>query len=278
MHTFQQVMAEARSHFDRKDYRQASDHYLRALNLPVNDEDRAVVWSELSVTFYRMNAWERAIEAAENVLSYNPEYAAREDLYRIMGFSCQSLGKDEEAQIFLEKSVQIDAHSEKQVLAVYELAKLCFKKQAYPEARKWFDHIEARLYKDYREYWQSLLFFQGFIHYYTNDLEAGKEAFSRILNHTRDARRIASAMFGLAFIAFAEKDYLKTINLSESVMVNDPDFFDKETLGFLTAASFYNLGRTDVFDTYYEQLIMTYPAGRYVKELKAMKERGTPEL
>ena len=65
----------------------------------------------------------------------------------------------------------------------------------------------------------------------------------------------------------------KTINLCEATAKLDENFFDKETLGFLTAVSFHRLGRNDVFEKYYQQMIKTYPQGRYRKELDDIKAK-----
>ena len=48
-----------------------------------------------------------------------------------------------------------------------------------------------------------------------------------------------------------------------------------ETVGFLTAASFYYLGRKDVFEKYYKQLKKNFPNGRYAAELTLLKENIT---
>jgi len=277
MESFEITMVQARTAFDQGNYKEASLHYLDAIKKVTSDADRAVVWSELSVNFYRMNAFEQAFEAAQNTLNYDPDYKAREDIYRIMGFSSHALGNLEAARKYLEKSIQIDAHSEKQQLAVFELAKLYFRVRDYTGALKLFEVIELPLRSNNREYWLSLLFFKGFIHYYRNEQEESRKAFDELLKHAQDSKRKATGLFGTAFLSFSEKDYLKTINLCEAVVSHDTDFFDKETLGFLTAASFYNLGRTDVFEKYYEQLMQTYPNGRYVEELKMLKEKGKPQ-
>jgi tetratricopeptide (TPR) repeat protein len=277
MEAFNEKMAQARNEFDQGKFEEASLSYLNAIKLVENDVDRAIVWSELSVNFYQMSAFEQAFEAAQNTLKYDAQYKAREDLYRIMGFSKHALGDLASAQTYLEKSIQIDAHSEKQHLAMFELGKLYFRQQNYDKARKLFDLIEAPLHSKHREYWLSLLFYKGFIHYYRNELTESRQSFDTLLQNTQDNTRKASGLFGQAFLTFSDKDYLKTINLCETVIVHDPDFFDKETLGFLTAASFYNLGRTDVFEKYYEQLIQRYPDGRYVDELKMLKEKGKPQ-
>ena len=51
-------------------------------------------------------------------------------------------------------------------------------------------------------------------------------------------------------------------------MILDEQFFDRESLGFLTAASYFYLGRKDIFAEYYDQMIKSYPQGRYRQELE----------
>jgi len=276
MDSFSSLITAAREQFDQNKFEESAQSYLQALKHVETDKDRAIIWAELSINFYKMNAFQQAFDAAQNTLSYDPEYQVREDIYRIMGFAKQAIGDMNAAQSYLEKSIQIDAHSEKQHFAIFELAKIHFRKQAYPEADKLFNTIEESFKQDNKEYWLSLLFFKGFILYYENNLGESRKVFDNMLEQTEDSKRKASGMFGLAFICFAEKDYLKTINLCESILAGDPDFFDKETLGFLTAASFYNLGRKDVFQKYYDQLMKHFPNGRYHEELESFKKHIEP--
>ena len=276
MDSFTSLIATARKQFDQNEFEESAQSYIHALKQVETDQDRAIIWAELSVNFYKMNAFDQAFDAAKNTLNYDPEYKAREELYRIMGFAKQASGDMESAQLFLEKSVQIDSHSENQHFAVFELAKIYFRKQAYSEAGKLLNLVENSFKENNKDYWLSLLFFKGFIFYYQNEYADSRKIFELLLENTKDNRRMAYGMFGLAFVSFAEKDFLKTINLCESILSGDPDFFDKETLGFLTAASFYNLGRKDVFEKYYDQLMKHFPNGRYHDELQSFKKHIEP--
>lgn len=260
----------AREYFDGENYSDALKTYLKALQSAREDSDRAVVWAELSWTFYQMDEYERTIEAIENTLKYDSHYAAREDLYRLQGYCYLGLMKDDLAMDYLKKSLQIDSHSEKQKIAKYELAKLYFKQKEYTPAKDLFDEIEDYFFENKNDYWFSILFFKGFILYYTKQNDESKSTFEKLLKNAADDPLKAAALFGLAFIAFDKKDYLTTINLCETITEKDPDFFDMETVGFLTASSFHYLGRNDVFEKYYTQLIMKYPKGRYRNELESL--------
>jgi tetratricopeptide (TPR) repeat protein len=187
-----------------------------------------------------------------------------------MGFCCLAENNEAEALNNLEKSIEIDQISEKQQIAKYELIKLHFKIQNYDKASELIKDTEPYFYQNNQEYWLSVLFYKGFIYYYQGSLKKSEEVFEELLENAKDDKRKASALFGLAFITFSAKDYLKTINLCEAISSNDPQFFDMETLGFLSAASFFYLGRKDVFQDYYAQLTKKFPNGRYSKELEEM--------
>ncbi len=269
----QKALETARKYLRNENFKQAKEAYLQALKLAESDDERAVIWAELSWTFYHLKSYQSSIEAAENSLELNPDYEPKEDLYRVIGFAYIGLGQDDKAIEFLRKSLTIDRQSLKQQYALFELAKLHFKRQEYDEAQKLIDETEAFFYQNNKDYWLSLLYMKGFIQYYRKEIDEAEKTFEEMLENASDKTRQAMALFGLAFVAFERKDYLKTINLCESVARLNENFYDKETLGFLTAASFHYLGRNDVFEKYYQQMIKSYPNGRYRRELEEIKAK-----
>lgn len=271
MNPFETHLAEARKQLQNENLAEAISQYRKALNTCDNEQKKGTIWAEIAWTYFRMNEFERTIEAVGNVFHFHPRYEAPEDLYRTLGLAHVALGQDEPALENLQKSLAIDRQSAKQQMAIYELAKIYFKRQSYEKAFQLFREIEAYFYQNQQEYWLSVLFFKGFIHYYNHQYMESEAIFEELLENAKDGVRKATALFGLAFVAFAKKDYLTTINLCESLMKHDPDFFDAETVGFLTAASFYYLGRHDVFEMYYYQIKKNFPAGRYDHELTQLK-------
>jgi len=172
----------------------------------------------------------------------------------------------------LEKSLKIDSSSQKQQMAVFELLKIHFRLQNYKESEKWINEVESYFYQNEKDYWLTLLFFKGFVKYYTNQVEESERIFEELLENSQDDPRRATGLFGLAFINFHRKNYLNTINLCETVTKHDPAFFDMESVGFLTAVSFKYLGRDDIFEKYYAELKKNYPEGRYSAELAKIRK------
>ncbi len=267
----QSSLEMARKYVNDQNFEKAKEAYLQALSEDPSDKERGFIWAELSNIFYQQKAYQQVIEAVENALNYYPQYRSKEELYRLLGFTYLQLNEDQKAVENLERSLQLEHSSEKQQYALYELAKLYFKHQQYEKAGQLFREVEAFFYQNRKDYWLSTLFYKGFVFYYANELEQSEKIFEELLENAPDALRKATGLFGLAFIAFQRKQYLNAINLCEAVTSNDPNFFDMETVGFLTAASFFHLGREDVFDKYYDQLRMKYPEGRYITELKQLK-------
>jgi len=265
-------LKKARHLIEKKQYTEAQSVYQTALNEAKDDKDKAIIWAELSWNYYYLKKYDSVINAIENVYDLDAGYQAREDLYRIAGFSYLALGRVDEAIDNLVRSIEIDNHSDKQKTVIYELAKIYFAQGKHDMAEKLFAEIDAYYEEKNKEYWQSILFYRAFIQYYKRNLGLSKSLFEKLHQNAADDVRKASALFGYAFIAFDEKDYLKTINLCETILSLDDKFFDMETVGFLTAASFYYLGRYDIFDQYYHQLIKKYPQGRYEQELQQLKE------
>lgn len=268
-------ISEARKHLEQENFVQASASYMKSLESTEDLKDKAVIWAELSWAYYRMNEYERTIEAAENTLKLDPDYKAKEDVFRIQGFAYIGLHKDEQAIDYLTQSLNIDRNSSKQQITLYELAKIYFKIEDYEKAYPIFEEIESYFYQNQQDYWLSTLFYKGFVQYHRSNFSESEAIFEELLENSKDGARKATALFGLAFVTFSKKDYFKTINLCESLVKNDENFFDMETVGFLTAASFYYLGRKDVFEKYYKQLKKNFPNGRYAAELTLLKENMT---
>jgi len=271
MSDFANLVSEARKLFDEQEYKEATKMYHTALDYAPNDKDRATIWAEICWTCYKEKSFQLAIEAAENVLEHDPDYKGEDDLYRLMGYSYFALENDEKAEEFLLKSLNIDQDSEKQMYVCYELGKLYFRNQRYLDAEKYFDKSDEYFKNNAHDYWISMLFFKGFSKYYLQKTSEAEQFFNQLIDISKDEPIAQSnGLYGLAFVYFDRKNYLDTINTCEKVTKLNPNFFDMESLGFLIAASFFYLGRYDVFEKYYEQITKSFEGGRYFEELSRL--------
>jgi len=260
MSQFASLVTKARKLFDEQKYKEATKNYYAALDFVPNDQDRATVWAELCWAFYKGRSFPEVIEAAENVLEFNPKYEGKDDLYRLIGYSYFALENDEKAEEFFLKSLKLDSNSEKQKYVFYELGKLYFRNQRYVDAEKYLGKVEDYFQKYAKDYWISLLFFKGFSNYYLKKIDEAEKYFNQLIENANDGVASANGFYGLAYVYFDKKNYLDTINTCEQVSKLNPGFFDMESVGFLTAASFFYLG-----------LKKTYKSGRYIDELTRLE-------
>ncbi|RMH65396.1 MAG: hypothetical protein D6677_02655 [Calditrichaeota bacterium] len=271
MNAFLEVTEKARQAYDAGDFSGASKWYLQALSKAPNNKETAHIWAELCWTFYRMGSYGQATEAAESALKFDPQYAAREDLYRLSGYSHMMLGDLDKAETFLLRSLEIDNASEKQKLIFYELAKIHFRKQDYTATLDYIDRVEELLKDKNPDYWLSALFIKGFALYYTQKTDEAADIFRDLVARASDPLIKANGHYGLAYVAFEKKDYLAVINLCEQITKENPRFHDPAALGFLMAASFFHLGRYDVFEQYHHHMAKNFPENPYKEELEKMK-------
>jgi tetratricopeptide (TPR) repeat protein len=268
---FRESLETARAHFENKQHKNARLMYFQALNLASTKEDKGIIWAEVSWVYYYEKDYQKAIEAAENVLFHDSAYQALDDLYRVQGYSYLSLNNFTLAERFLQLSLENNSTDEKQQYVKYELGKLYFIRGSYDLAHPFFNEIIDFFEKSNQEYKLSIWFYLGFIYYYLDNLKKSHKYFSEILSANPGTRREASAKFGLAFLEFRKKNFLNTIALCEEIISLDINFFDRESIGFLTAASYFHLGRKDIFKEYFNKMKESYPKGRYTKELDTLE-------
>jgi tetratricopeptide (TPR) repeat protein len=267
---YNESLEKARAHLDKKEYKNASLMYFQAYNLTENYKDRAIIWAELSWVYYYDKNYEKAIEASENVITHDPEYKAMDDVNRMLGYAYLGLHNLSLAEKYLAQSIALNDTEDKQQFVKYELGKLYFVQGRYDLAYPYFMGISDFFEKKDNTYFLSVLFYLGFINYYLENHEKSRKLFEQILVNNPDNQRKASAFFGLAFLDFREKNFLNVISLCEKIIEYDENFFDKESVGFLTAASYFYLGRKDIFLKYHEEMSASYPKGRYHDEMIAL--------
>jgi tetratricopeptide (TPR) repeat protein len=267
------ALEKARIHLEQKQYKNARLMYFQAFNQVSEPRIRAIIWAELSWVYYYEGDYIKAIEAAENVLLHDENYRARDDLFRLQGYAYIAQKNTTLAERFLTQSLSENSTDDKQQYVKYELAKLHFSRGNYDLAYPLFEDVLDFFARRDADYKMSVLFFLGFVCYYLESFAKARGYFEQILSDDPPASRKASGFFGLAFVEFHDRNYLNVISLCEKIMSLAPDFFDRESVAFLTAASYFHLGRLDIFNEYSRELIKAFPNGRYLDELKAMQQK-----
>ncbi len=263
----------ARELFEKGEYGKAETLYMQIKKKATLSENRAIIWAELSWLYYNRKMYEKSIEAADNVILNNENYEVKERLFRVQGYAYLGLSKTAMAAQYLELSLEQNSELPEQQFVKFELGKLYFKNNEYDKALPFLEESEKYFEKENQEYYFSILFFLGFSYYYLENLPKAKNRFDTIIKANPSQQRYVSAMFGLAYVEYQNKNFLEVITLCEKIISLDDNFFDKESVGFLTAASYLHLGREDIFTVYFDQMSKTYPFGRYINELKELQSR-----
>ena len=263
----------ARELFEKGEYGKAETLYMQVKKKADLPEDRAVIWAELSWLYYHRKMYEKCIEAADNVMLNNENYKAKEKLYRVQGYAYLGLKKSSMAIQYLELSLDHNAELPEQQIVKFEIGKLYFKRNEYDKALPLLEEIENYFKIENEEYYLSILFFLGFSYYYLENLTRARSYFDTIIKANPSQQRYVSALYGMAYVEYQNKNFLEVIALCEKIVSMDENFFDKETVGFLTAASYLHLGREDIFNVYFDQMQKTYPSGRYINELRELQSR-----
>lgn len=268
---------KARAHFEKKEYKNALLMYYQAQSDAQSKTEEAIIWAEISWVYYYQQDYQKAIEAAENVLVADPDYGASEDVYRIQGYCYLAMRNAELAEKMLNLALEAGGSEDKQRIVKFELGKLHFVNGHYDLAYPFMMEIMPQFKAVNKEYYYSVLFYLGFINYYLKNTSKAQALFEEIMSSAAGNERKASALFGLAFVSFRNHDYLKTISLCEDIVEKDSEFFDRESLAFLTGASYFYLGRKDIFDKYHQQILEAYPNSRYESDLERLAASEPPQ-
>ena len=268
-----QNLETARILFDKKEYAKAESIYLQLEQKTKSSVDKAIIWAELSWLYYSQKKYNKSIVAADKVILNDENYKAKERIFRVQGYAYLELNKLDSASRYLELSLEQNSELPEQQYVKFELGKLYFKKGEYDKALPFLEEIEKYFMRENQEYYYSILFFLGFSYYYLENLSNATKCFDTIIKANPSTERYVSALFGMSYVEYQNKNYLEVISFCEKIMTLDENFFDKESVGFLTAASYLHLGREDIFNVYFDQMIKSYPSGQYIEELKKLRNR-----
>ena len=120
----------ARELFERGEYGKAETLYMQIKKKAIQPEEKAIIWAELSWLYYNRKMYEKAIEAADNVILNNEDYKAKERLFRVQGYAFLGLRKSSMAIQYLELSLEQNSDLPEQQFVKFELGKLFFKQNS----------------------------------------------------------------------------------------------------------------------------------------------------
>jgi len=274
----------ARGNCVKRNYSAAIKLYTELTNILHDDpKNLTIIKIELGWSYYNHQKFSEAIEHLNSALQSDQLNAQqRFDCYRIIGFSYEMLGNVKDAILHLKKSLQIDIPEGTKRYAYFELGKLLYTSEQIIEAEHYFNRAYSLFQDNEKEYVTSLFYYMGFVDYFQKRYTEASKKFDYVVQNATDHKTKAGGYFGLAHIYYHSKDFVTLIDLCEKILRLDPEFFDKETLGFFMCESFLNLKNWNELESYYAELKKNYPGGKYKEEYKkfelVIKSRKTPKI
>jgi tetratricopeptide (TPR) repeat protein len=232
-----------------------------------------IIQIELGWSFYSNQKFTEAIEYLEKAVNsgkLNDQQIF--DCYRLIGFSAEMLGQRKKAFGSLKKAITIDIPESNKKYTYLELGKIYFTDGQIFEAEHYLNRAKALLGSGDTIYINTLYYYLGFTFYFIKKYTVAREHFDRLIQADTDHKTRASGYFGLAHLHYHYKDYFTLTDICEKIMRLDPEFYDKETLGYFLCEAYYHLKLWDNLEVYLRELQTQYPDGRYKSEYQRFEE------
>ncbi|NOX36064.1 MAG: tetratricopeptide repeat protein [Calditrichaeota bacterium] len=276
-------LQKARHAYLNRDYQKALQEYHWVAEQIQDDPDNLpIIWIEIGWSYYYNKDYPKSIEYLKRAVdSGKLQEQQIYDCLRLIGFAYGSLQQFKEALDYLNRAREFSVSESDKRYIYFELGKIYFLqgniKEAEPHLQKAWElfRIEERDYK------LALAYYLGFVHFFKRDFNEARKCFNQIIQMGETDRERAPGYFGLAHLAYEEKEYPLLIDLCEKIVQLDPDFYDKETLAYFLCTGFMHLKMWDELDDFFQEMKANYPNGRYrisypVFE-KALRNRQIPE-
>lgn len=256
---------QAREAYMRQQYHKATALY-KWVEAQIQD-DRAnlpIIQIELGWSYYNAGDFKKAIHYLEEAQKSSTLTAQqRFDCLRLIGFSYQALGKTEQALDFLERALSMDTAESDKKYIYFEIGKMRFLQGALIKSKTYLEKAVGFFDWQEEKYYQSILYYLGFVAFYEKQLDRAKQHFSEIIEKASENEGKATGYFGMAHILYECNNYRELTDTCHRILELDQNFYDRETLAFFLSKSNLELKRYDEFAIFYNQLRKKYPEGRY---------------
>ena len=258
-------LQKARDAYLNQDYPKALQEYHWVAEQIQDDPDNLpIIWIEIGWSYYYNKDYRKSIEYLQRAIdSGKLQEQQTYDCLRLIGFAYGSLQEFEKALDYLNRACEFSVRESDKRYIYFELGKIYFLqgnlKKAEPHLQKAWKlfRIEERDYK------LALAYYLGFVHFFNRDFVEARKHFNRIVQMGEINKERAPGYFGLAHLAYEEKNYPLLIDLCEKVVQLDPDFYDKETLAYFLCTGFMHLRMWEALADFFQEIKENYPNGRY---------------
>ena len=256
---------QARDHYIKQNYEPAIELYTWIENQLQDDlVNLPIIQIELGWSYYNFKDFKNCIIYLKKALQSNSLNTQQIfDCLKLIGFSLAVSGEKKEAITFLEKAIEQEIPEEEKKYVNFKLGEIHFIEGAIKKAKQQLEPIHKYFSWKEPEYYQTLLYYLGFIAFYEKQFERATHYFSEIIQNTPIPKNKASGYFGLAHLSHEKKNFVELKRSCEKILELDKDFYDQETIGYFLCKSLMELKQYKQFLSIYFELHRKYPNGRY---------------
>ncbi|RMG66350.1 MAG: tetratricopeptide repeat protein [Calditrichaeota bacterium] len=273
----------ARNAYLKRNYARAIEHY-RWIEQAIQDDEKnlPIIWIELGWSYYYNHQYAEAIEYLSKALgSSHLNAEQRFDCNRIIGFAYQQLNEWDRAIEYLQEALRQPVQESTKRYAYFELGKIYFIQRELDAAESHLLKADKLFRMEESDYKFTIHYYLGFIEFFRKHYEQARRHFQYIIQNSASSSTRATGFFGLAHLFYEENDYPALLDVVEKIVQLDPNFYDKETLGFFACLACMYLYKWEEMEDFFQELKKRYPAGRYASYYpffeEALRERKLPD-
>ena len=271
------VLQTAQQAAMKQDYANALTKYRWVEQNILDDEDNLpLLRIEIAWAYYHMQQYPHTIAYLEKAMEspvLNPHQVF--DALRLIGVSYSMLRNPGKAIANLEDATLQPIPDYDKRYAYFEIGKIYFAANDTKKARPPLEKVLPLFKDDDQEYRQTTRYYLGMIHFFEKNMTAAESYFLDFIKQTPTEKAKAPGLFGMAHLMYERKEYEKLQTTCQKVMELDPDFFDKETIGFFLCISYLGQRKWTESRQVFDQLKSAYPDGKYAVEYPAIEKKLT---
>ena len=260
-----QRIESARNAYLEQDYKKAVDLY-QWVEAQIQDDpvNLPIIQIELGWSYYNIGDFRNCISYLDKSLASESLNVRQQfDCLRLIGFSYGALRDGKNALHFLRKALEIELPENDKKYVNFEVGKIYFLNGAFTESWKYLDTVKKFFSWKEANYYQAILYYQGFLAFYKKEYQHAEKLFTEIVDNAAGNENKASGYFGLAHLANQKRNYNELADICKKILHLDKNFYDGETVLFFLCKAFIGLKRPGELAVFYAKLKGKYPDGRY---------------
>lgn len=195
---------------------------------------------------------------------------------KCLGIAYQAKGENEIAsEYFIESLLYLDDQQLESAIIKYELGKLLLDLNDLELSYVYLKEAEQFFKVHEPKYYHSTLYYLGFNSFMKEEIELAESYFNvLLLSKDIQTNELVHGYFGMLHVANYRKDADEIFKNASLILENDADFYDKETLTYMTVKAYSYQKREQEYFAALDLFMNDYPDGKYSDEYTKLKDES----